>query len=75
MTLDELEEFEKLRDRLGQSMRECQTDQLRYYTEQIYLDSESLISEIRNLRRYMDEIDEDYYNYQVWKDGSLKVDN
>ena len=62
MTDQEIKQFEELRERMGDSMRKCETDQLRYYTEALYQDSEWLVAEVKAMRAYLQFINE-YYDY------------
>lgn len=66
MTDQEIKQFEELRERLGDSLINCETDQLRHWTQAIYQDSEWLVAEVKAMRAYLQFINEycDYVEFR-----------
>mgnify|MGYP006935502961 FL=1 len=62
----DIKQFEELRERMGDSMHKCETDQLRYYTEALYQECEPLIAEVKAMRAYLRFINE-YNNYMEFR--------
>ena len=51
---------------MGDSMRKCETDQLRCYTEALYQECAPLIAEVKAMRAYLRFINE-YNDYQAFR--------